>query len=440
MKHINLNNRLFLVLGTIAVIFAAGFFVGELIAIGQGLLILAGALTLADLVFLFMIRRPFRVKRVTDKILSLSDPNRIVILIENLTGRTLKLMVIDELPYQLQVRDLQLHTTIRGREKKRLIYHISPPRRGEYGFGRVVVFMASPLGLLRRRIFFPLGAMIPVYPSLIQVKKYALHTLPKLSQYYGVKKMRKIGHSYEFETIKSYVPGDDRRTVNWKATSRRNHLMVNVYEDEKSQNVYAVIDKSRSMMLPFNGLTLMDYAINASLVIASSALQKHDKAGLITFSDVMGSMIRADDVRLQLNRIAGALYQEQERNTEADFGLLYQGIEKLVRGRSLIFLYTSFGSIYSAERVIPMLRRINRKHLLVTVLFKNTELEQYSQEPAGNLEEIYQKTIARRNSMEAEQISAMLGRHGIETITTRPEDLTISSINKYLELKARGRI
>jgi uncharacterized protein (DUF58 family) len=440
MKHLSLNNRFFLVIGIIALIFAAGFFAEILITTGITLLIITGFITLVDLFILFMIKKPFTIKRVTDKILSLSDPNKIVIHIENITGKKFFLTVIDELPYQLQQRDLFIRAAITGREKKKLIYHISPPKRGEYNFGRVVVLMASPLGLLRRRITFPLETMVPVYPSLLQVKRYSLHSLPRLSQHYGVKKMRKIGHSYEFETIKGYVPGDDRRSVNWKATSRRNQLMVNVYEDEKSQNVYAVIDKSRSMMLPFNGLTLLDYAVNASLVIAGAALQKHDKAGLITFSDVMGTMIPADDGRMQFNRITSALYKEQERSGEADFGLLYQSINRIVKGRSLLFLYTSFGSIYSANRAIPTLRRINGSHLLVTVLFRNAGLEQYSREEATSLEEIYLKTMARRTASETEQIASLLSQHGIETIITRPEDLTISSINKYLELKARGRI
>ena len=99
--------------------------------------------------------------------------------------------------------------------------------------------------------------------------------------------MRRIGHSYEFEQIKNYVRGDDYRSINWKATSRRGHLMVNQYEDERAQQVYNIIDKSRSMKMPFNGMSLLDYAINTSLVISNVALQKHDRAGLMTFSDKM---------------------------------------------------------------------------------------------------------------------------------------------------------
>ena len=122
------------------------------------------------------------------------------------------------------------------------------------------------------------------------MKRFELKSFHKLSDKKGIKKMRRIGHSYEFEQIKNYVRGDDYRSINWKATSRRAQLMVNQFQDERAQQVYSMIDKSHAMKMPFNELSLMDYAINTSLVIPNVALQKHDRAGLLTFSDKIGSV------------------------------------------------------------------------------------------------------------------------------------------------------
>jgi len=282
--------------------------------------------------------------------------------------------------------------------------------------------------------------MVPVYPSVLQMKKYELMAFSSISLEAGVKKLRRIGSSYEFEQIKNYVPGDDFRSINWKASSRRAQLMVNQYEDERSQSVYTIIDKSRNMLMPFEGLSLMDYAINSALVISNVVLQKQDKAGLLTFSDKIGSAIKADRKANHLNKILGALYREKSRDLEARYDLLYHAARKLITGRSLLFLYTNFESTYALERVLPALRKINRLHLLVVVFFVNTEVEELANLKVEDTEGIYHQTVAKKFLSEKRTIAQTLRQHKIQTILTTPADLSINSINKYLELKARGLI
>jgi len=216
--------------------------------------------------------------------------------------------------------------------------------------------------------------------------------------------------------------------------------MVNQYEEERAQNIYCIIDKSRSMRMPFNGLSLMDYSINTSLAISNVALQKHDRAGLLTFSDIIGATIQADRRSNQLNKILTALYREKERPLEANFELLYQSTRKLIRGRSLLLLFTNFESTYALDRVLPILRKINTSHLLVVVIFKNTEISDFVKTEAGNIEEIYHNTIARKFIADKKAMVHKLKQYGIQAILTRPENLSINTINKYLELKARGLI
>ena len=192
--------------------------------------------------------------------------------------------------------------------------------------------------------------------------------------------------------------------------------------------------------MPFKGLSLMDYAVNTSLVISNVVLQKHDKAGLLTFSNTLGATIKAERRPGQLNKIITALYKEKSRDLEANYELLYQAARKLINGRSLVMLYTNFESTQAAMRVLPILRRINNLHLLVVVFFINTEIEDYAQKEVTTTEEIYHQTIARKFLHEKEKISQSFNQFGIQTILTRPEDLSINTINKYLELKARGLI
>ena len=166
---------------------------------------------------------------------------------------------------------------------KTISYFLRPVKRGEYSFGAVNVFASSPIGLVSRRYQFSQNKMVPVYPSYIQMRKYELLAISNRLTDTGIKKIRRVGQHTEFERIREYVPGDDYRTINWKASARKSHLMVNNYQDERSQQVYALIDKGRAMQMPFNGMSLLDYAINASLVISNIAIKKSDKAVLITF-------------------------------------------------------------------------------------------------------------------------------------------------------------
>lgn len=435
-----LSNRFFAMLFVIVLVMGAGFALPVLLPVGQTLLVVALAATLFDIFLLFNKRVNVDCGRRTPKVLSLSDEQNIYLDVANRSGLNLEITLIDELPEQFQERDFELEFSLDAHEERTLIYTVRPLTRGSYVFESVNIFLTSVMGIVNRRIRKRIRQAVPVYPSILQMRKYELMIFSQVQTSVGIKRMRRLGQSYEFEQIKHYVQGDDFRSINWKATSRRNELMVNQFEDERSQQVYSVIDKSRAMRMPFEGLSLLDYAINTSLVISNVALRKGDKAGLLTFSDKIGAMLRADKRPIQLRRILEQLYKEEERKQEANYELLYLGIRNMIRGRSLLVLYTNFESMYALERVLPILRRINRLHLLVVMVFENTEIEAFSKNPAGDVQGIYNQTIAFKFIEERKQMISELRKSGIQAMLTRPEDLSINTINKYLELKARGMI
>lgn len=440
MSHLFLTNRFFGLIGGIIILFLLSFLIPFLFPIAQLLLLLFFLIVGLDIYRLYQKSTQVKCYRRLPKILSLGDNNLIRLEVQNLSNQKLFLIIIDELPIQLQIRDFQEQLTLGVEEKKVLRYELKPLQRGGYIFGAINIFVSTSLGIVQRRIRKDQKMEIPVYPSLIQMKQFELRAFDRITHYKGIKKMRRIGHSYEFEQIKNYVRGDDYRSINWKASSRKAALMVNQYEDERAQQIYCIIDKSRSMRMPFEGLSLMDYAINTSLVISNIALQKHDRAGLITFSDKMGTTLKADSKPIQLNKILLALYKEKERILEANYELLYQATRKLISGRSLILLFTNFESSYSLERVLPILRKINNTHLLVVIFFENTEIRDFVEESVSTLEEIYHQTIAQKFLSEKTQMVQKLRKFGIQAVLSRPQDLSINTINKYLELKARGLI
>jgi len=278
---------------------------------------------------------------------------------------------------------------------------------------------------------------VAVYPSVIQVRKFQLQSNTLVPQL-GVKKTRRVGHNYEFDHIKSYVRGDDYRSINWKSTGKRGSLMVNQYEDERAQSIYCLVDVGRAMHMPFAGLSLLDYSINASLVLSNTALQKHDRAGLISFSKSINTFLKADSSIGQKHKIFQHLYNEKEKEHEPNFEFLYQFVRRNVSVRSTFFLFTNFESQYSLQRVLPILRMLHKFHLLVVIFFENEELKNLSTQSSQTIDDVYDSTIAEKLLFEKKQLVSMLRQHGIQSLFTSPKSLTVNVLNKYLELKARG--
>ena len=421
-------------------LFMLSFFIHGLYVLAEINLFAFLALALADYIFLFFAVRPPRVKRILSDRLSNGDENPVTIYVSNRMNYPLNIEIIDELPEQFQLRDFKFKRYFTARQEHKIVFSLKPFERGQYDFGNTNLYVSSVLRLLTRKFIAVTANSVPVYPSYVQLKKYQLNSQTAILNEHGSKRMRKIGQSMEFEQIKEYVTGDDVRTLNWKATARKASLMINNYADEKSQQVYCIIDKGRLMKMPFAGLTLLDYAINSTLVMSHVCLQKHDKIGLITFAEKLGSVIAADRKPVQREHILDSLYRQQTTFLESDFEMLYMQVRRRVKQRSLLILYTNFESLNGLRRQMNYLRSIARHHLLLVVFFENTELVKLSHAEARNLEDVYIKTTADKFVFEKKLIVKELLKHGILSVLSAPENLTVNTVNKYLELKTRQAI
>jgi uncharacterized protein (DUF58 family) len=435
-----LSNRLFTGLGCCAALFVFRFFFPWIGIIPEILFYVVALLLFCDLLMLYRTQKGIFAKRHAPERLSNSDDNELGIFIENWYPFNVKTGIIDEIPFQFQKRDIWFESELKPRQRKLINYILRPTKRGEYQFGAIRVFVRSPLGLVSRRYNFDQAETLPVYPSFLQMRKYELMAISDHLSELGIKKIRRLGHSMEFEQVKNYVQGDDYRTINWKATARRGGLMVNSYTDEKSQHVYCVIDKSRVMKMPFDGLSLLDYAINAALVLSNIALLKEDKAGLITVAEKIGAIVAADRRPTQINKILEVLYKEKTRFLETNIELLYSTIRHVLKQRSLVVFFTNFESMSALERQLPFLKRIAKLHLLLVVFFENTELRKLSEMPATDVEGIYIKTIAEKFAYDKKLIVKELAKNNIQSILTAPQNLTANTVNRYLEIKAKQGI
>ncbi len=433
-----LNNRFFYCLSVVAIFFVVGFFIPLFFELSKVLLFMLIILTFADILILYNTNKGIKINRSLPERLSNGNENKISLFIKNEYPFLAHLSLIEELPYQFQKRDFIFKQRLKKKEEKIINYNLTPKSRGIYSFGCVNVFANSSLKLATKKYVLGKEKELKCYPSFLQLKEFEVKAVNSASASYGSKKVRRIGNSLEFEQIKEYVSGDDNRTLNWKATAKRNQLMINQYVEEKSQSVYTIIDKGRSMQMQFNGLSLLDYAVNATLAISSVILKKQDKAGMLSFSTKLEDWVVSERRNSQMRLISEALYNIKTNFDESDFSTLYSVVKRKITQRSLLILFTNFESIDGLNRQLTYLRALAKNHLVLIVFFKNTELNTIIDSKADTIQGVYDSIIAEKLMYEKKRIVNELKKYGIQSVLTKPEELKVNSINKYLELKSRG--
>ncbi|AUC86624.1 DUF58 domain-containing protein [Polaribacter sp. ALD11] len=415
-----------------------GFFIPIFFEVSKVLLFIGSVLVFVDIFLLYNTKKGISLERILPERLSNGDLNKVTLKIKNNYRFTNHLSIIEELPFQFQKRDFIFPLIISPKQEKIIYYDLKPSERGVYNFGNSNVYVSSKLQLATRKYILGEEKELKCYPSFLRLREFDFKAFTNDAISYGTKKVRRIGHSLEFEQIKEYVSGDDIRTLNWKATAKRNQLMVNQYIEEKSQPVYSIIDKGRAMQMQFNELSLLDYAINATLAISNIILRKQDKAGMLSFSKNLEDWVVAEKRNSQMSLISEALHNLKTDFSESDFSTLYSVIKRKITHRSLLIIYTNFETMDGLNRQLSYLRALAKNHLVLVVFFKNTELQSLINTEADNVQDVYDSIIAEKFMYEKISIVNELKKYGIQSVLTSPENLTGDTINKYLKLKSRG--
>ena len=437
-KSIYFRSRFYVFGLSIVAMFVIAAFWQPMHYVAKLALLVYGVFIFLDFILLYSIRNGLSASRNTANRFSNGDQNNISISVSNHYSFKLKIRLIDELPPQFQIRDFVFNTQMKSGEDKVFSYNLRPVVRGIYKFGGINIFVKSMISMMERRYIIDQAMEVAVYPSFHRLKEIELLSFAEMRNLLGLKKIRHIGYNKEFEQVKNYVIGDEIKHINWKATARKNQLMVNQFQDEKSQNVYCMIDMGRSMKMPFNGMSLLDYSINAALALSQIILKNTDRVGLITYNRKIHSVIPAEKRNNQLNLMLETLYKQETKFAESSFDRVYSFVKNRVHQRSLLIFFINFESIYSLKRQLSLFLQLNKNHLVLLISYKNTEIEDIAKSKAGSLDDVYLKTIAENFNFEKRMFLKELSRHGIQTLFTAPENLTINTVNKYLEIKARG--
>jgi uncharacterized protein (DUF58 family) len=390
--------------------------------------------------------------------LSLGAENPIRIEVENATPRRQRVRIRDVPPpsFAIDVSAPLFDATLAPAAATSLLYHARPPRRGDASFGNLYLRVDGPLGLMRRAFKQPNTAQqVRVYPNLRELQKYDLLVRRGLELQPAGRPVRVAGASTEFERVREYLPDDEFRRINWKATARRGQPMVNQFEAERSQNLVVLLDAGRSMAAladpPVESvdtgeseavltLTKLDRALNAALLLAYVASQRGDRVALLAYADEVRAFVPPQRGRRALLATVQTLYNVNAEPVEPDHGRAFDFLARRNLHRSLVVLFTDLADRESSSILAAHLLRAARQHLVVCVTLADPNLCRPAERRPTDGRGLYEKMVAQQLLDDRASVLAQLAAHGVLTVDTDADSLNLRLIGTYLDLKQRGRV
>ncbi len=382
----------------------------------------------------------FELERRHDTKLSLGAENPIRLLLRHRKRRPVMFWLRDEPPDEFGIDERMLTGTAKPRVRWEGVYYVRPLRRGDYQFGSINLRWRGPLGFVMRQGAVETAVPVKVYPNLLNVRQYDLLLRRNRLQEIGLRHARMFGEGTEFERLREYLPDDEYRRINWKATARRNRPVTTEYQAERSQNIIAVLDTGRMMQSPVANIAKLDYAINAVLFLAYVASGKGDKVGMMTFADDVGQFLSPRQGRGQFYRMLEMLYAVEAQPVEPDYrrGLSYLALKQ--RKRSLIVIFTDLSGGASMNALIGNVSVLARRSLPLVVTISDPDIHTAArQQPQSSLN-VYQRAAATQLLDERHIALENLQRQGVLTLDVPANQLSVAVINRYLELKGRMQL
>lgn len=400
----------------------------------------------------------WKMARRNDARLSLGAENRVLVYVENFSRRTVHAIARDEFPPQFRADRVLLDSPapsvksasviFKPRVPLELVYHLTPPRRGDYQFGDLNLRWWGVLGLIIRQARFPASAPVKVYPNLLDIRKYELQARKGMLQEIGLRQARMLGSGTEFERLREYQLDDEFRKIDWKATARRGEPVTREFETEKSQTIMCLLDTGRLMRAPVNdvanrsgqALAKIDYSVNAVLMLSYVAGLRGDRVGLLAFADEVSSYLAPRAGRGQFYKMLATLYAVESQPVESDYVRAFSYLGTKHKKRSLVVIFSDIATGIAAETLVKQIAPLAPRHLVLLVAISDPTVASLAQEIPRDSVGVYERAVAEQLVDERSLILEKLRQRGVLTLDVPANQLTVAVVNKYLELKARGRI
>lgn len=381
-------------------------------------------------------RRRLRVERQGPSILSVGTTNHFRLVLESRLRRPIHVSVTESFPSSMEVQGLPARCWIRPRGRRALRYTVLPRRRGAFDVGRTYIRVNSLLGLWRRQLKLQISHPVKVFPDVKVLNTYALLARRNRIDLMGFRKTRGRGSDVEFDRLRDYQPDDDYRRIDPFASARHRKLITREYEVSRNQNIFFMVDCSRLMAAESGGLSNLDHALNATLMMSYLALDLGDNVGLMAFDEKVRSLLPLSSGMRSKTSVLHALYDVHESPAEADYEQAFLTLNRRVRQRSLVVLLTNVMDAASFELLRPHLRILTRRHLSLVLLMRDADLFELADDPPENVQGFFARGAAAELASWRERLAGDLQKMGVLVLDIDPLNTTPDLINTYLRIKA----
>jgi uncharacterized protein (DUF58 family) len=380
-----------------------------------------------------------RVTRDAPERIPLGEQAEVRLRVANLSPRPLHLQLVDDIfPPLERVGGRVLATTLEPASETVVSYTVRADRRGAAELNHLHLRLLGALGLAWRRRRVEIQHRVLVHPSTRELSAMRLLGLRHRLKDVGVRRIRYRGEAGAFESLREYAPGDDPRTVDWKATARSTAVMVRQFEAERSQTVMVAIDAGRLMMERMDDRERLDHALSAALLLADVAGQTGDRVGVTIFSDRIHREIPPS--RVSLSRLSQALAEVEPRMVESNYPAAFARIARQLRRRALLVLFSDVVDPGTSAALVGQLANSARRHLPIAVTLRSPALERSAAAPVADESDAFRRAAAEELLQARATALHTMRRAGVLVVDVLPAQAAPGVINRYLEVKARGRL
>jgi uncharacterized protein (DUF58 family) len=318
---------------------------------------------------------------------------------------------------------------------------VTPTRRGRQRGGGFVLDSVGPLGLGLRRERIALPWEVAVYPPLVTVRLQASLARAQRRREQGSTPLRRLGEGRLFESLRDWVPGDDLRHIDWKATGRRGKVITRQFEAERRQHVLLVLDLGRLLTAEIaGGVSRLEYVVRAALELAYAAVQHDDNVGVMAFADGVQHFVAPQRGRLALQRVLDVLARVEPRLVEPDYPGAFRYLAARNRKRALTVLFTDVIDRFASDALVANVASLRPRHLPLAVTLQNPELNHVAALRPAAAHDAFRKAAAEELLRAREEALGRMRRAGVLVLDVPPERAAEAVVAKYLDLKRRGRL
>lgn len=387
--------------------------------------------------------RRLRLSRSGDTSIRLGDPADVTLTLTNPTGRPLRARLRDAWPPSAWTPGTEIEAsrhrlTIPPGERRRVTTRLRPTRRGDRQADRVTIRSYGPLGLFARQGTHQVPWTVRVLPPF-HSRKHLPSKLARLRELDGRTSVLTRGEGTEFDSLREYVPGDDTRSIDWRATARRSAVAVRTWRPERDRHILLVLDTGRTSAGRVGDAPRLDASMDAALLLAALASRAGDRVDLLAYDRRVRALVQGRTAGQLLPALVNAMAPLEPELLETDArGLTATALRSAPR-RSLIVLLTGLDAAPVEEGLLPLLPQLTRRHTVVVAAVADPHIETMSKS-RGTPDAVYEAAAAAQAQAERHRTAEQLRRHGVTVVDATPAALPPALADAYLALKAAGRL